>query len=85
MCNDINCEVNFVITQIKQFWGDSATNIQIQKVVDNPYSMFTLGITLYGDKQILVEYERSTLGFYVDINGKYVGLSKLTETAEKIV
>jgi len=78
MYNDVNYEVNFVISQIKQFWGHNVANIQIQKITEEPYNMFTLSFTLYGNKLVLAEYERSTLGFYVFLDGKYVGLSKLT-------
>jgi len=78
MYNDVNYEVNSVIEQINRFWGNNVSNIQIQQITDKPYNMFTLSLTLYGNKQVLAEYERSTLGFYVLLGGKYVGLSKLT-------
>ena len=78
MYNDINYEVNFVISQIEQFWGNNVSNIQVEKIIEEPYNMFTLRFTLYENKQIMAEYERSTLGFYVFKDGKYVGLSKTT-------
>jgi hypothetical protein len=78
MYNDVNYEANAVIAQIKRFWGTNVSNIQIKEITDEPYNMFTLSLTLYGNKQVLAEYERSTLGFYIFLDGKYVGLSKLT-------
>jgi len=78
MYNDVNYEANSVISQIKQFWGNNVSNIQIKEITEEPYNMFTISLTLYGNKQVLAEYERSTLGFYIFLDGKYVGLSKLT-------
>jgi hypothetical protein len=78
MYNDVNYEANSVIARIKRFWGNNVSNIQIKQISEEPYNMFTLSLTLYGNKQVLAEYERSTLGFYIFLDGKYIGLSKLT-------
>lgn len=76
MDNDVNPGSNSVIELIRQLWG---RNVQIKKINDDPYdNTFTLNFTLYRNKHILAEYKRSSLGLYVFIDGKYTGLSKLT-------
>lgn len=76
---DVRAESQNVMNRIKDFWGKDVSNLRIVKVIDKPFNMFTLSMKLYGKYDVLVEYERSTLGFSVKKDGEYYILSKLSK------
>jgi len=76
---DVQSELRNVVNRIKDFWGNNISNLTIVKVTDKPFNMFTLSMKLYDKYDVLIEYDRSTLGFSLKRNGEYYILSKLSK------
>lgn len=70
-------EMNQVIEKIKKFWNNNISNIEIKYISDKPVAMFSFTMKVYDKYDVMVEYERSTLGYYIGIEGNFIGLSKL--------
>ncbi len=77
--NNVQSELQNIMSRIKSFWGNNVSNLNIVKITDRPFDMFTLSMNLYGKYDVLVEYDRSTLGFSVKKNCEYVVLSRLSK------
>ena len=77
--NDVQSELQNIVSKIKDYWGNNISNLNIVKITDKPFDMFTLSMNLYGKYDVLVEYDRSTFGFSVKKNGEYVVLSRLSK------
>jgi hypothetical protein len=77
MFNDVQTEMNKVINQIKHFWGDNVSEIRVIESTDTPFNMFTISMRFYGQYDVIMEYERSTLGISVKKGDEYIILSKL--------
>ena len=77
--NDVQSELRNVVNKIKDFWGNNISELNVVTVTDKPFDMFTLSMKLYGKYDVLVEYDRSTLGFSIKENGKHYVLSKLSK------
>lgn len=58
-------------------WGTQCRFGEVQ-VIDSPYSEFNLPMRLYDLYDILLEYERATLGIMVKNDLGYTGLSRLS-------
>ena len=80
MSNSLQEEVNQLTNKIQTFWGDNVENIQLTEFTEEPFIMFTLVMKLYGNYDVMMEYERSTLGISVKNQGQYMILSKLSDT-----
>lgn len=78
MSSSVQSELQSVVDRIKDYWGNNVSDFNIIRVIDKPFDMFTLSMKLYGKYDVLVEYDRSTLGFSVKKNGEYSILSKLS-------
>jgi hypothetical protein len=77
--NDVQSELQNIVSRIKNYWSNNVSNLNIVKITDRPFDMFTLSMNLYGKYDVVAEYDRSTLGFSVKKNGEYVVLSKFTK------
>lgn len=80
LSNTVQSELHEVISKIKNYWGKNVSDINVITITDRPFNMFTVSMRLYGKYDILVEYDRSTLGFSVKKNDVFVVLSKLSTT-----
>lgn len=78
LSNDVKSELYKVMNRIEDFWGNNVSELNIVNITDRPFDMFTLSMKLYGQNDVLVEYDRSTLGFRIKKNGEYIVLSKLS-------
>lgn len=76
--NDVQSELQSIVSRIKSYWGNNVSNLNVVKITDRPFDMFTLSMNLYGKYDVLVDYERSTLGFSIKRNGEYFVLSRLS-------
>ena len=79
LSNDVQSELKSILSKIKNYWGNNVSNLNVENITDRPFDMFTLSMKLYGKYDVLVEYDRSTLGFSIKKNGKYFVLSKLSK------
>ena len=77
--NNVQSELQNVVKRINNFWKKDVSDLNIVDIIDKPFNMFTLSMKLYGKYDVLVEYDRSTLGFSVKKNGDFIILSKLSE------
>jgi hypothetical protein len=79
LISEAQIEANKLIKLIQEFWGNKVTNINITNITDSPFDMFTLKLKLYGKFNIVMEYEQSTFGIYIQLDNETIGLSKLTK------
>lgn len=74
--NDLMIEIDKLIKVVQEFWGGNVSKIKFEVIEDSPYDEFTLSMLLYNRYQIMMEYERSTLGISVKTKDRFVILSK---------
>lgn len=79
MLNSAQIAANELIKNIKIFWGKNVSDIKIINLSDIPFDMFTLIIKLYGIYEVKMVYDRLTLGLNLNIDGQFIGLSRLTQ------
>lgn len=75
----VKTELQNIVKRIENYWGKNVSDLNLVQITDKPFDMFTLSMKLYGKHDVLVEYDRSTLGFSVKMNDKFVVLSKLSK------
>lgn len=63
-------------------WGDNCTFGEIIEV-ESMYPAFDLPVKLYGKYNVKLEYEASTVGIYILLSGRYVGLSRIISDVYK--
>ncbi len=49
------------------------------ELLDRPFTEFNLPMRLYNNFDVMLEYERSTIGIMVKTKDGYVGLSRMTD------
>jgi hypothetical protein len=79
MYNDVDFEITSLNAKIKEFWGDAVSEIRVTEVTDIPFNMFTMSMIFYGKHQVIMEYERSSVGIRLKIKEEFITLSKLTD------
>ncbi len=60
-----------------QVWG---SNVQFgeMKIINSPYPEFEWPMRLYGNIEVIIKYERSTVGILIKEGDDYIGLSRMT-------
>ena len=76
--NDVQSELLDIKNRIMDYWGENVSDLNLLSITDKPYDMFTLSMRLYEKYDVLVDYDRSSLGFRVKMNADYIILSKLS-------
>jgi hypothetical protein len=61
-----------------QVWGSNVQFSEI-KVLNSPYPEFEWPMRLYGNVDVTLEYERSTVGIMIKTGEGYIGLSRMTD------
>ena len=67
---------------IHKFWGNNAV-ITNAKVIERPFDMFEIYLTINRRHNVLLSYDRSIVDISVQEKGEYVWLTDLTK--EKVV
>ena len=72
-----------LISLIKEYWDENVL-VADTSFPPYPFDAFNLRLILYGKFHVVCEYERSTLGFYLQEDDTLIGLSKIAaETVYK--
>jgi hypothetical protein len=79
MLNSAKYEADSLMAKISEYWKDDVSDIKIIMAKDSPVRMFDLAMRFYGKHDVIMEYERSTLGISIKINEKLIALGQLTD------
>ncbi|WP_088838921.1 hypothetical protein [Listeria sp. ILCC792] len=79
--NEMMAESKKLKSLISEYWGEEASEIEVEIPDNTPFGIFFLEMKLYGKFKVKMEYERSTLGISVknENSNDYVILSKMTD------
>lgn len=79
MFNDVQTEIGELIGKIKEVWGNDVSQLCLTESTDTPFNMFTIAMKFYSQHDVIMEYERSTLGISVKTRDGYIVLSRLAK------
>ena len=70
--------VTLIEAAAQRVFGENYTFGKL-KILERPYTEFQLPMLLYNQFDVILEYERSTVGVMLRTEAGYVGLSKMTD------
>jgi hypothetical protein len=69
---------NLLKELINQFWQGNA-QINNEEIINAPFDMFKINVTIYKKFKILLEYDRSIIAIKIKENEKFINLRTLTK------
>lgn len=79
MLNSAENEANKIMKLIREFWGSNVSEIKVKDLIENPFEMFALTMKLYNKYEVIMEYDRETLGIKVKNQDQFLALSRITD------